>query len=471
MNNFYVGGDVSKGYCDFVIINEDKDIIEPNFQLDDNFNGHKELEKVLNDFFTRYPDAVIYAGVESTGGYENNWFNLLKKLAEQGMKIFVARANPKGTNHNSQAELNRTITDKVSAQNIAEYLINHKKKINYDKTDLFFSVRKQWKFIRMIVKQKTQLYNQLGSLLYTANPELLAYSKHGYRQWLLKVLMRYPTAKHLSRAKETALDSIPYISSKRAEELIRNAKSSIASSTDDTTAKLIKDVVEQIIHLKKIYRLQVDSVSKIFPLHDEVEMLKSFIGIDDYSAMGLLMNIGSIENFISTKKIAAQFGLHPIFKKSGDGTWGMHMSKQGSAEVRHILYNVTTCAIVHNPLIREIYEHYLKKGKKKMAAIGACMHKILRIVFGMLKNTEEFNPEKDRALRKRAAIKKKKTSTEDKNRRYQPLDIKSPISRRQAKKRKEMMIAANEIKKEEPETSQSRLFRESTGSVPALPYK
>ncbi len=457
MNNFYLGGDVSKGYSDFVLINEDKDIIEPNLQLDDNFTGHKELEKILGDFFSQIPDAVIYAGVESTGGYENNWFNLLKKLSERGMNIFVARVNPKGTNHNSQAELNRITTDKISARNIAEYLINHKKKINYDKTDLFFSVRKQWKFIRMLVKQKTQLYNQLESLLYIANPELLCFCKHGYPQWLLKVLMRYPTAKHLSRAKRAVLESIPYLSSQRAEEMIGNANSSIASSTDNTTAKLIKNIVEQITYMEKTYKLQVDSLSEIFPLADEVQILKSFKGIDDYSAMGLLMNIGSIDNFRSAKKIASQFGLHPVYKKSGDGSWGMHMSKQGSAEVRHILYNSTTCAMVHNPLIKEIYAHYLNRGFNKMSAIGACMHKVLRIVFGMLKNKEKFNPGKDRALREKSSIKKPKSVDSDKSRRYQPLDIKAPISRRQAKKRKEIILATisnpDEIKKEEPEKS------------------
>lgn len=456
MNNFYLGGDVSKGYSDFVIINEDKDIIEPNLQLDDNFNGHNELERILNDFFIQNPNAVIYAGVESTGGYENNWFNLFKKLSARGIKISVARVNPKGTNHNSQAELNRITTDKVSAKNIAEYLINHKKKINYDKTDLFFPVRKQWKFIRMLAKQKTQLYNQLESLLYIANPELLSFCKHGYPQWLLKVLMRYPTAKHLSRAKRAILESIPYLSSQRAEELIKNANSSIASSTDNTTAKLIKNTIEQITYMEKMYKLQLDSLTKIFPLPDEVQILKSFKGIDDYSAMGLLMNIGSIDNFHSTKKIASQFGLHPIYKQSGDGTWGMHMSKQGSAEVRHILYNSTTCAIVHNPLIKEIYAHYLSKGFNKMSAIGACMHKILRVVFGMLKNREKFNPGKDRALREKSSIRKSKSADSDRNRRYQPLNTQAPISRRQAKKRKKIILAnsaPDEIKKEEPEVS------------------
>lgn len=455
MNNFYLGGDVSKGYCDFVIINEDKDVVEEDFQLDDNLTGHQELENVLNDFLNQNPNSVIYAGLESTGGYENNWFNMLKRLNAFGMKISVARVNPKGTNHNSQAELTRVITDEVSAKNIAEYLINHKKKINYDKKDLFYNVRKQWKFIRMLVKQKTQLYNQLNSLLYIANPEILVYCKHEYPNWLMKVLKKYPTAKDLSKAKVSKLEEIPYLSNQRAEELIRNAKASIASSADNTSAGLIKNMVEQILYMEKMVSLQVEIVLKNFPLREDIKLLKSFKGISDYSAMGLLMNIGSVENFINTKKIAAQFGLHPVYKKSGDGIWGMHMSKQGSSEVRHLLYNITTCAIVHNPLIKEIYALHLSRGKSKMATIGACMHKVLRIVYGMLKNKEEFNPEKDRALRKKSFAKKTKSVDSDKTRRYQPFNSKAPISRRQAKKRKGIILntnlLSNENKKEEPE--------------------
>jgi len=33
--NYYLGGDVSKGYCDFVILDKNKKIIEEGFQLDD----------------------------------------------------------------------------------------------------------------------------------------------------------------------------------------------------------------------------------------------------------------------------------------------------------------------------------------------------------------------------------------------------------------------------------------------------
>ena len=71
-----------------------------------------------------------------------------------------------------------------------------------------------------------------------------------------------------------------------------------------------------------------------------------------------------------------------------------------------------------------------------MAAIGVCMHKILRIIYGMLKHQTPFDPQIDINNRKRTAGKATKPS-KDKSRRFQEFDTRAPISRRQTKKRLE----------------------------------
>ena len=43
MESYYMGIDVSKGYADFVILDAKKDVVEPNFQLDDTFGSHCKL--------------------------------------------------------------------------------------------------------------------------------------------------------------------------------------------------------------------------------------------------------------------------------------------------------------------------------------------------------------------------------------------------------------------------------------------
>jgi len=437
-----MGCDVSKGYADFVILDEFKHCIENNFQLDDTFSGHNCLFERLNTFFSHYPDAELFAAVESTGGYENNWYSTMHQF-QATFNIKAARLNPCGVHASSRAEMKRTITDAVSARSIAEYLIAYPDKVTYEQEDSWASLRKQWSFVQMLSKQKVQLLNQLESLVYTANPEVLSYCRDGVPEWVLTLLKRYPTAIKLAKAKKSALAKIPYISQKRAEQLIAQAKISVASSLDVITSQLISATVEQVL----ILRQTIASQNKILSQQcstPEVDLLKTFNGIGNYSAVGLLLEIQSIKRFSSAKKLASFFGLHPIFKISGDGSSGFRMSKQGRKAPRSILFMVAMSAVKSNALIHDLYREKVSKGMAKMSAIGLCMHKILRIIYGMLKNNTAFNQEIDLQNRKKAALIKAKPA-QDKNRRFQTYDKSAPISRRNRKKRLERELSQDAI--------------------------
>lgn len=432
--NFYLGIDVSKGYADFIILDENKKVVEDNFQLDDTFDGHNKLYKILSGFLAKYPDSNILAAVESTGGYENNWLKFLS-TCQSKLQLSVARINPFGVSYNSKATLNRIITDKQSARNVAEYLISHPEKVQYNNQDYYASVRRQWTFIKMLTKQKVQLLNQLESLLYIANPEVLQYCSNKMNLWTLKLLRQYPTAKELAKARLSSVCKIPYITESLANDLINNARKSVASSDDKTTAEVIRALVEQILQLRKLIVLQTKQLQSSCDIA-EVELLKSFRGIGTFSAVGLMIEILSVERFSSVKKLASFFGVHPVFKQSGDGLSGFKMSKRGRKQPRQLLFNIARFAIVHNPYIKEIYAMHLQKGMPKMAALGAVMYKILRIVYGMLKHNRQYDPEVDRANRAKHKDNINKTK-EDYTRRYQSMDITAPISRRQLKKRKQ----------------------------------
>jgi transposase len=445
--DFYLGVDVSKGYADFVILSKDKKVIEENFQLDDTFEGHNQLYKILSGFIAKHPEANLFAAAESTGGYENNWLGYLNKCQSK-LQLSVARINPFGVAYNSKASLKRIITDKQSAKNVAEYMISHPEKVQYNNQDYYASVRRQWTLIKLLTKQKVQLLNQLNMMLYIANPELLVYCRNKVNLWTLKLLKEYPTAGHLSKARLLRLAKIPYITEGLAKDLIENAKKSVASSVDDITAQTIKAMVEQILQLRKLICLQTKqlehslSADKAGCSIEEVELLKSFKGIGTYSAVGLMIEILSVGRFSSVKKLASFFGIHPVFKQSGDGLSGYKMSKRGRKEPRQILFNVARFAVVHNPYIKEIYTMHLQKGMPKMAALGAVMYKILRIIYGMLKNNKPFDPEIDRRNREKhpnAGYNLKVNFS----RRYQAADIVAPVSRRQNKKRKEQEKSQN----------------------------
>jgi len=437
-----MGGDVSKGYCDFIILDEEEKVFEKNFQLDDTFMGHQELKNYFTNFFLKNPQSELYAGFESTGGYENNWINLFRELRSE-YNLHVVRINPKAIYHYRESDLKRVITDKLSAINIAEYLISKKRKIRFDHEDTHVELKRQWKFIRLLKKQKVQLINHFESLVYNAHPQLLSYWQGDLPNWLLHLISKYPTANILSKAPVGEVSQIPYISKEKAKKLISESKKSVASATRSGYEVLLSTLARKILDTGKLIDVQIKIMVESYDF-EEIELLISFAGISEYSAFGLMIEIVNIQGYKSVKSLAAFFGLNPAFKESGDGQIVPRMSKQGRKEPRNLLFNIARNAIVHNEYIKQLYESYCENKESKMAVIGIIMHKILRIVYGMLKNKTIYNPEIDKKNRnKKIHNQGKNDKKKNKVRRYQQYDENAPISRRNAKKRKEQEASQN----------------------------
>lgn len=445
---YFLGGDVSKGYCDFTILDESKRVVMENFQLDDTFSGHSQLYDIIQEYFNKYPKLEMYAAVESTGGYENNWYSTLQSFQTK-FDIKVARINPLGVNYNGKARLGRIVTDAISAYNIAEYMINQFSKIDFNTDQQWKALRRHWNFVELQKKQRVQIINQMETLLYSAHPTLMQYRKDNFPNWLLELIIQYPTANILKETTPKKLSKIPYLTETRAKLLINEAKNNIASATDKNTAELVYQMAKQVKLFNDNIKSQMALIEKELKI-PEIELLKTFKGIDTISAIGLMLEIGNIHRFKSSKQISCFFGLHPKFKQSGDKIVGIKMSKQGSKNMRKILFNIAKGAINNNPYIREIYQRKCEEGMEKMAAIGVCMHKILRIVYGMLKHKTAYNSQIDKQNKKRSKEKEQEKQEQEivkveRNRRYQKFDKKAPISRRQVKKRMELELSQCEL--------------------------
>jgi len=468
INDFYVGGDVSKGYCDYIILNSDEEIVEKNFQLDDTAQGHQALYRVFQNLWQRQPSAVVHVGFESTGGYENNWYHSIIKFSEQSAegRIQVTRLNPKAVSHHKKAELKRISTDKESAYTIAHYLIAHKKRISYQyhyqqgvSQQHLEEAQNLWKFIQTLTKQKVQCCNQLQSHLYKAHTQLIPHCQEGFSNWILQLVSQYPCAAALARASEDDVSKIRYVTDCKAAQLINNAKNSVSSSHSPLINGTVSALASHIMSLETL----IDGQTKLLALspaiqglEQEIKVLMSFPGIDTHCAFGIILQIVSVERFTNVNSISSFFGLHPIFVESGDKIGKSRMSKQGASEMRRLLYMVTQTAVREDPWLQQLYKRHTEKKGSKMAALGIMMHKILRILYGMLKHKNEYDPKVDEENQKRIEKKdnesKPKQPGLDKKRRFQKHDENAPISRRQSKKRN----IAKEAAKEEQERKQKQ---------------
>jgi transposase len=448
MGNYgYLGIDISKGYADLYVSRSNKQEVESAFRLYDIPEGHQQLGILIDKWLFQEKFDTLFCGVESTGGYENNWVNYLRGLSAS-RPIKVTRLNAQGVKSLSDAALKRTITDSVSAENIAMYLIDFHYKIHWidsASARVYSDGRRHNGFIRMLKKQRTQLCNQLEKLLYQEFSPLLCYCRHGIPDWLLLLLEKYPTQEAIKKAGSSKLAKVKGITQDKAIALLKKIEPDHAV-TSSYMGAVIKSTAKQILLLGKSIKTEKAALIRQFKSAPEAALLTSISGIGEQSAIEILIEIEDINRFEDAKKLSAYFGLHPVFKQSGDGKWGNHMSKKGRSEIRAVLYMSGMTAIRYSDLFKRVYSNARAKGKNHFHAMGIVMHKLLRVIFGVLKHKLPFDAAKDannqdkakeKQKEKEAGVRHSKKEQSTRLERYNQVDVTaSPVSKRHASKRK-----------------------------------
>jgi len=432
----FLGIDASKGYSDFALLNSNREMLEEAFQFDDTRSGHDGLQELLKQMIDKHGINQLNCAVESTGGFENNWYAALIKMS-RSMPVKVARLNPSGVKKNIEASLKRNITDALSASYIAEYLVSHPGSVTYEAQNTQYAAFRDLQTCLMLQKkQKTQLINELKMLLYSSFPEMSRFCKESIPGWVLEMLIYYPGAGSVAKLKPDRLAKIKGITLKKAMDIIENAKRSIASRPDPARDFIIKSLAREIIQKQDIIKNYKDYLTENCT-GAEVDLLKTIKGVGAYSASSIMIEIEDIKKFPSPKHLVSFFGLHPELKQSGDKKVS-RMSKKGRSGMRAILYMCAQSAVLYDPHFKQIYHRHRQKGKNHRQTIGVIMHKMLRIIWGILSSNCPYDAcvdQKNQAKNSKAQS-TKETEETIKKRRFQNHDPSAPVSNRQLRKRK-----------------------------------
>jgi len=146
---------------------------------------------------------------------------------------------------------------------------------------------------------------------------------------------------------------------------------------------------EQVVALEKRIA-QILKENEV--LAKQVELLESVPGIARRSAVGLLAELGNLDDYASAQDAAARFGLNPIHKRSGSSLHGKtKISKAGNAHARSRLYLPTVVATRVNPPVRDFYARLVANHKPKKSALIAAERKLVMICYGVLKSEKPFD--------------------------------------------------------------------------------
>lgn len=148
----------------------------------------------------------------------------------------------------------------------------------------------------------------------------------------------------------------------------------------EVTEEQIKEIKSKI---KKLINNNPDFKNK-------TDLLNSIPGVAEAIIMNILAYAGNIEDFDNAKQYAAFAGLNPKQHQSGNMRGRTVLSKTGNPTIRKVLYLPAITAKKWNPIVQKFSKNLENAGKSKMCVIGACMRKLLHIIFGVLKTQTKF---------------------------------------------------------------------------------
>ncbi len=340
-----VGIDVHKKHCQ-ACLKDEKGRVVQELSIPNDTEGVEQLGRLL----AGYGEARI--ALESTG---NLWTRVYDKLSQQGFKVTLA--NPYKTRIIAEAKIKndkmdaRVLADLVRADLIAESYVP-----NREIRDQRALLRQRRSLVEDTVAVKNRIHNQLDK--YDLKPEYSdLFGKQG-REWLASL--------QLTPVDRTILD----VNLKQLQ--------SLEESIHSLTVKIAQEAVHR----------------------SDVKLLMGFTGIDYYSAMLLLSEMGPVTRFPSAKKLVSYAGLAPGTRQSAEHTFHGRITKEGNKYIRWVLIEAAQNASRYDPRLRGFYQRLAaRRGRQK--AITAVARKILVSIYYVLKRQEEYQGQRDELLEKK----------------------------------------------------------------------
>ena len=120
-------------------------------------------------------------------------------------------------------------------------------------------------------------------------------------------------------------------------------------------------------------------------------------GIGENTLSGILAEMGDISRFDDVKEIQKLSGLGLVACSSGKHKGETKISHRGRKRLRYWLFQAAKSAVAHAEEFKELHVYYTTRADnplKKMQSLIVIACKLLRIIYGILKNGTVYDPKK-----------------------------------------------------------------------------
>jgi len=387
---FCIGIDVAKRKHSLAAISENGKKVIERFEFANTTEGFKRMLEILRANGITHQNSRV--ALEATGHYSHA---ITAHLVTKGFKVAIG--NPLQTHNFVKAQSIRKVkNDAVDALALAQWLLSKNPtaaKLSLKETAELKSIARFRTFHSQIIGDCKR---KVLAVLDQVFPEYASFFSDVFGSSSVAVLMRYPSAKALSRARIDFLAKLLKDSSRgrlgrdHAETLKAAAKNSFAIDTAIVSQSLeIKQLIAQVEFARKQLR-ELDFEMKAL-LEKAATPIKTIPGIGSVLAATILGEIGDISRFEKPSGLVAYAGLDPSVYESGEfiGTRN-HLSKRGSRYLRWALWIAADRARMFDPAFSEYYAKKRAEGKCHKVAISAVARKLCNTIFAVMRDNTAY---------------------------------------------------------------------------------
>ena len=157
-------------------------------------------------------------------------------------------------------------------------------------------------------------------------------------------------------------------------------------------------LLRQIEWLKKELVIITEAIKQHVLQHIDLQkderLLRTIPGFGQIVSATTLAEIPNIRSFHRAREVAAFAGLTPTLAESGSSVRKRGgMTGEGNGLLRQMLYMAALQAVKRpTNAFHPVYKAMVARGKSSKCALGALMHRLVRVAFGVLKHNTPFAP-------------------------------------------------------------------------------
>lgn len=341
----------------------------------------------------------IVFGLEDTRGFGRNLSAYLV-----GRKFDVKHVNPAYT---SAVRLANPIVhkdDSYDAYCVARVLRDMVDSLPDAKhEDIYWTIRQMVKRRDLLVKNNVMNKNTLHNQIMYSYPSYKKFFSEIDGKSALYFWENYPSPIHIKNTTpEKVYEALKAINQSLKMERILQIHALIDSDGDtlkdfqEERDFIVKSLVKSVKNnLEQIKEIDVE-LERIIPLAGY--KLRTIPGIDLTTEAHIISEIGDINRFPDSDKLAQFMGLAPV-KFSSAGKGKDERCRNGNRALNAIFHFLAIQMVAvskggtpRHPVFREYFEQKVMEGKNKPQALVCVARRLVRIIYGMMKTKTEYRP-------------------------------------------------------------------------------